>query len=121
MIDAAMSAECTTFYGAFFGEQTRYAVLDIDSRTSRYYNPESLAELLASLRAVGLSVNLYQSSASRGWHLYLPFDDCEQSSEVRQTLKRWLEALGYVITGGQLEVFPSFWPCASEGTAKSPS
>ena len=38
---------------------------------------------------------------------YLPFDDCEQSSEVRQTLKRWLEALGYEITGGQLEVFPS--------------
>ncbi len=107
MIDAAMSAECTTFYGAFFGEKTSYAVLDIDSRTSRYYNSESLAELLARLRAVGLSVNLYQSSASRGWHLYLPFDDLEQSSEVRQTLKRWLEALGYVITGGQLEVFPS--------------
>jgi len=107
MIDAAMSAECSTFYGAFFGEQTCYAVLDIDSRTSRYYNPESLAELLARLRAVGLSANLYQSSASRGWHLYLPFDDLEQSSELRQTLKRWLEALGYVITGGQLEVFPS--------------
>jgi len=107
MIDAAMSAKCSTFYGAFFGEQTRYAVLDIDSRTSQYYNPESLAELLARLRAVGLSANLYQSSASRGWHLYLPFDDLEQSSEVRQTLKRWLEALGYVITGGQLEIFPS--------------
>lgn len=107
MIDAAISAECSTFYGAFFGEKTSFAVLDIDSRTSQYYNRERLAELLARLQAVGLSVNLYQSSASRGWHLYLPFDDCEQSSEVRQTLKRWLEALGYLITGGQLEVFPS--------------
>ncbi|MBX9723626.1 MAG: hypothetical protein K2X81_19635 [Candidatus Obscuribacterales bacterium] len=107
MIDAAMSAECSTFYGAFFGEQTRYAVLDIDSRTSRYYNNESLAGLLAQLKAVGLIANIYQSSASRGWHLYLPFDDVEQSGEVRQTLKRWLEALGYVIIGGQLEVFPS--------------
>jgi len=107
MIDAAVSAECDTFYGAFFGEQTRYAVLDIDSETSRYYNRESLAELLARLQAVGLSVNLYHSSASLGWHLYLPFDRCEQSSEVRQTLKRWLEALGYLVIGGQLEVFPS--------------
>ena len=106
MIDAAISAECNTFYGAFFGERTRYAVLDIDSRTSRYYNQQSLAELIARLQAVGLSVNLYQSSASLGWHLYLPFDSCEQSSEVRQTLKRWLEALGYVVIGGQLEIFP---------------
>lgn len=107
MIDAAISADCDTFYGAFFGEKTSYAVFDIDSETSRYYNRESLAELLSRLNAVGLSVNLFRSSASLGWHLYLPFDGSEQSSEVRQTLKRWLEALGYVITGGQLEIFPS--------------
>lgn len=101
---AGKEADC---FGLRWGEQTRFAVLDIDSRTSQYYNGAKLAELLARLAEVGLKANIYQSSASQGWHLYLPFDQPEQSDEVERTLKRWLKAQGYQIINGQLEVFPS--------------
>ncbi|MBX9723289.1 MAG: hypothetical protein K2X81_17935 [Candidatus Obscuribacterales bacterium] len=106
MIDEAISGQCDTFYGAFWGDRTEFAVIDIDSKNSRYYNKEALGKILAELAAVGLSANLYQSSDSKGWHLYIPFEEKENSSEVEQTLKRWLKALGYVIVSGQLEVFP---------------
>ena len=101
---AGKEADC---FGLRWGEQTRFAVLDIDSRTSQYYNGAKLAELLARLAEVELKANIYQSSASQGWHLYLPFDQPEQSDEVERTLKRWLKAQGYQIINGQLEVFPS--------------
>jgi hypothetical protein len=104
---SAVAGKEADFFGLRWGEQTRFAVLDIDSRTSQYYNGAKLAELLARLAEVGLKANIYQSSASRGWHLYLPFDQPEQSDEVERTLKRWLKALGYQIINGQLEVFPS--------------
>ena len=104
---SAVAGKEPNFWGLRWGEQTRFAVLDIDSRTSQYYNGTKLAELLARLAEVGLKANIYQSSASRGWHLYLPFDQPEQSDEVERTLKRWLKAQGYQIMNGQLEVFPS--------------
>lgn len=106
LIDAAISCNTDHFVGAHWGQQTNFAVLDIDA-SSTYHNQESLAELLAAVESVALTANLYQSSNSGGWHLYLPFSDQENSSQVEHTLKRWLKHLGYEIVCGQLEVFPS--------------
>lgn len=106
MIDAAISAECDSFYGAFFGKQTRFAVLDLDEG-SKYHNAVELDKLESALESVGLAGKLYQSSSSGGWHLYISFSEPSQSEEVGETLKRWLRALGYEIRGGQLEIFPS--------------
>jgi|LakMenEpi03Aug12_release.lakeMendotaPanAssembly.Ray.scaffolds.fasta_scaffold25853_8 hypothetical protein len=94
------------FRGCHWDAKTRYAVLDLDE-TSKYYNKENLAELLTAVDQVGLKANVYQSSDSGGWHLYIPLADWEQSRDVEQTLKRWLKARGYELKGGQLEVFPS--------------
>lgn len=106
MVDAAISAECDTFYGAFFGKQTQYAVLDIDIK-SKYHTGAELEKIISALASVGLAANVYQSSNSGGWHLYLPFTEASQSDEVGHALKCWLKALGYEIKGGVLEVFPS--------------
>ena len=91
--------------GCHWGQQTRFAVLDIDVG-SQYHNAEKLAKLTNALAAVGLSTNLYQSSDSGGWHVYIPFAEWADS-ESRTDTKAWLKALGYEMKGGQLEVFPS--------------
>jgi hypothetical protein len=95
------------FRGCYWGQETQYAVLDVDAGTSQYYKQDELSELLDRLDSVGLRATVYQSSDSGGWHLYIPFDGTEESKEVGATLRRWLRALGYEIKGGQLEVFPA--------------
>ena len=94
------------FRGCHWADETRFAVLDIDA-CSQYHNQEKLAELSAAVENVGLKINLYQSSDSGGWHLYIPLAGWQKSPEVEHTFKRWLKALGYEIKSGQLEVFPS--------------
>ena len=107
LIDAAISAECDTFYGAFWGDETQFAVLDID-KDSKYHNAQELQRLRDNLAAVGLPGSVpFQSSHSTGWHLYVPFFDPVPSKEVEQALKAWLKSNGYDIRCGQLEVFPS--------------
>lgn len=107
LIDAAISAECDTFYGALWANETRFAVLDID-KNSKYHNAQELQRLSRNLAAIGLSSSvLFQSSNSSGWHLYLPFIDEAPSKEVEQALKAYLKSLRYDIRCGQLEVFPS--------------
>lgn len=94
------------FRGCYWSHKTRHAVLDIDI-DSRYRNADELQKLQAFLAAVGLYAITYQSSDSGGWHLYLPFEEWAESDEINQTLKIWLKTLGYEITSGQLEIFPS--------------
>jgi len=95
------------FYGCRWGEQTRFAVIDIDT-TSEYHCELGLARLRESLSEIGLDKQvLYRSSDSGGWHLYLFFDGWEQSGEVNRGLKEWLRAKSFVIKAGQLELFPS--------------
>ena len=107
LIDAAISCESEMLFGAFFGDETRHAVLDID-KNSQYHNAQELERLRSNLADIGLSGNmLFQSSDSGGWHLYLPFCDPVPSKELERSLKAWLKALGYSITSGQLEVFPT--------------
>jgi hypothetical protein len=94
------------FRGCAWAHKTRHAVLDIDAE-SKYHNAAELQKLQAQLSAVGLYAISYRSSESGGWHLYLPFDEWAESDEVKETLKTCLKSLGYEITSGQLEIFPS--------------
>lgn len=106
LIDAAISGESDTLYGAFFGAETSFAVFDIDNCSS-YHSPAALETLRENLAAIELSKTLlFQSSNSGGWHLYIPFENFENSKELERCLKAWLKHLGYDIRSGQLEVFP---------------
>ena len=56
---------------------------------------------------VGLTLSLYCSSLSGGWHGYIFFDDKVDSKEVQEGLRAWLTANKYIIKNGTLEIFPS--------------
>lgn len=94
------------FRGCYWAHKTKHAVLDIDAG-SQYRNSDELQKLQTRLAAVGLIAQPYQSSNSRGWHLYLFLDDWAECDEIQQHLKTWLKSLGYEISSGQLEIFPS--------------
>lgn len=94
------------YRGCYWSHRTRFAVLDVDQE-SKYHSRTELERLTANLADIGLTATLYQSSDSNGWHVYLFFDEWEDSEEVKQSLKRWLRALGYEIKSGVLEIFPS--------------
>ncbi len=103
----AVSLETDTIWGCRWGDQTRFAVLDIDE-TSQYHNELGLARLRHLLASVGLNFpQIYQSSDSEGWHLYLSFSAWVGSENLHKTLKQWLTAEGLEIKLGQLEIFPS--------------
>jgi len=103
----ASSLQDDTIWGCRWGEQTRFAVLDIDEE-SKYHNELGLARLRHLLASVGFDhPQNYQSSESGGWHLYLSFSDWVACETVQKALKQWLMAEGYEIKPGQLELFPS--------------
>ena len=96
-----------TTWGTRWGQQTRFSILDIDE-TSQHHNELGLARLRHLLASVGFdSLQLYQSSDSTGWHMYLSFSTWVNCEEVNKTLKQWLTAEGLKIKQGQLELFPS--------------
>ena len=95
------------FIGSRAGKTTRFAVLDIDTK-SRYHNRRALDSLIRALMGAGLNEPvLYRSSESEGWHLYLFFADKVPSLELHRTLSEFLRSSGYVIQKGTLEIFPN--------------
>lgn len=103
----AVSLQTETIWGCRWADQTRFAVLDIDE-TSQYHNELGLARLKHLLASVGLTFpQIYQSSDSEGWHLYLSFSSWVESANLYKALKQWLTAEGLEIKQGQLELFPS--------------
>ncbi len=103
---SAIAGTEKNLWGLRWGEQTKFAVLDID-KGSRYHQAAELQKLQEKLAAVGLQAKPYQSSDSGGWHLYIFLDDWTDSNDIRETLKKWLYGHGYEIRNGVLEVFPS--------------
>jgi len=97
---------CGLWRGCYWGEETKYAVLDIDAGSS-YHNAQELERLRKILAGMSLTGTAYRSSESGGWHLYLPFSDWVSSKEVEVTIKQFLKASGYELKGGTLEVFPT--------------
>jgi hypothetical protein len=106
-IVAATALQDDTIWGCRWGEQTRFAVLDVDE-TSQYHNELGLVRLRHSLATIGLNTpQIYQSSDSEGWHLYLSFASWVDCKTLHNALKQWLTAEGYQVKSGQLEIFPS--------------
>jgi hypothetical protein len=109
----------TYLYGVRFGAETRYALLDID-RDSAYHpnqDPLAIARLMAALESLGLvSYVACTSSYSGGLHLYLPFDQPQSSWKLAIALAALLEAAGFRLRPGQLEVFPNPKPYIVNGT-----
>lgn len=104
---SAINLQDETIWGCRWGEQTRFAVLDVDE-TSEYHNELGLARLRHVLSSVGLArVQLYQSSESGGWHIYLALTDWASAEVLHACLKDWLRKEGFQIRAGQLEIFPS--------------
>lgn len=103
----AVGLSSDTTWGSRWGQQTRFTVLDIDE-TSQHHNELGLARLKHLLASVGFDFpQLYQSSASTGWHLYLSFSTWVNCDELQKMLRQWLTAEGLKIKQGQLELFPS--------------
>ena len=94
------------YRGCYFGELTRFAVLDIDAG-SPYHSAQELKKLREILAGVSLTATLFRSSESGGWHLYLPLSAWVSSKEIERSLKQFLKLKGYELKGGTLEVFPS--------------
>ena len=103
---AAIDGKKSEIYGLKFGDETRFAVLDID-KNSQYRNALELGNLQAKLAAVGLIAKPYRSSESGGWHLYIFFEEWANRDQVQRCLSDWLRALSYEIRNGVLEVNPS--------------
>ena len=103
----AVSGTENRIWGCRWGEQTIFAVLDIDAK-SQYHNELGLARLIHVLESCGIQLgSLYQSSYSGGWHAYIFFSDWVKSEDLQDYLNQLLKAEGFEIKQGQLEIFPS--------------
>jgi hypothetical protein len=97
-------------YGVRFGPKTNYLLFDIDSN-SLYHprrDPFAIARLVAALEVLGLvSYIAVTSSYSGGLHLYFPFERAQKSYELAAAVQALLENAGFVVSPGQLELFPN--------------
>jgi hypothetical protein len=92
--------------GTRAGRASKFAVLDID-KNSCYHNLESLKKIQGLLAQAGIAeTNLYRSSESGGWHLYIFFDSPISSRDLRSQLYQLFQLHGYIIHPGTLEIFP---------------
>jgi hypothetical protein len=96
--------------GVRFDSDTRYGMLDID-RQSPYHpaqDPEGLATLRAALETIGIyRTVLITSSDSGGLHLYIPLPAAVPTFGLASALRQCVEAQGFTVAPGQLEIFPN--------------
>jgi hypothetical protein len=105
--------------GVRFDSQTCYAMIDLDRESlyHPYQNPGSLALIRAALETIGICRTvLIRSSWSEGLHLYIPLPYAVQTFGLAQAIKQCLEAQGFGIAPGQLEIFPNCKAYAIPGT-----
>ncbi len=105
--------------GVRFSSRTSYGVIDID-RESPYHpcqNPESLTLIRTALETIGICRTvLIRSSWSEGLHLYIPLPYQMPTFGLAQAIRKCLEAQGFSISPGQLEIFPNCKSYALPGT-----
>ncbi len=94
------------FLGCRAGKASKFAVIDID-KGSKYHNLAGIKKLCSVLEKAGiLETNLYQSSESGGWHLYIFFDAPVSSKDLRNQLFQLFKMHDFEIAKGTLEIFP---------------
>jgi len=100
-----------TIIGVGFGKETSYLVLDIDTGSLyHYYQDDEAINTIKHILWQELGLEecvMIQSSDSKGIHLYYPFPEPVKSYYLGKTVTEMLEAHGYQVKGGQLEVFPN--------------
>lgn len=97
-------------FGVRFGPETRYCVLDIDIGSAYHprQDPFALSKLLGSLEPLGLVTPVIcTSSDSGGLHVYFPFSKAQRSWKLASALATLIEAKGFKLKSGQLELFPN--------------
>lgn len=104
--------------GTRFGSETVHGLIDLD--TAGIYHPKQDAEALPMMRAaletIGITRTfLTQSSFSGGLHLWIPLSEQVSTFWFGTSIRQCLEAQGFVIKQGQLEIFPNQKAYAREG------
>ncbi len=93
--------------GVRFTHDTRYALLDLDAGGD-YCTAEGVAQIRAALETIGITRTLLiRSSWSGGLHLYIPFPELVNTFNLAVSLKECLQAQGFQLQAGQLEIFPN--------------
>jgi hypothetical protein len=105
--------------GVSFGNETRYAMLDID-RGSPYHpanDPYAYAKLLSALEKIGLvhPVSI-RSSHSGGIHIYYFFSRPLKTFRIAALIRVTLINAGFPIKNGHLEIFPNTKPYSPDKT-----
>ncbi|WP_242053598.1 hypothetical protein [Nostoc parmelioides] len=96
--------------GLRFAKETNYLVIDLDSKSQLHPSNSRIKyqELLASLEEIGLCRPIpIQSSDSGGLHIYYFLEEKQHSYTLACAMKQTLEAAGFKIKGGELEIFPN--------------
>lgn len=95
------------YLGTRAGKASKYAVLDIDAG-SRYHSKDGISKITALLEKAGISeYNLYRSSYSGGWHLYIFFDAPVSSRDLYKQFLQLFRLHDFEVAKGTLEIFPN--------------
>jgi len=95
------------YLGTRAGKASKYAVLDIDAG-SKYHNKEGYDKIVSLLEKAGIEEhNLYRSSHSGGWHIYIFFDAPVSSRDLYRQLQQLFTLHDFEVAKGQLEIFPN--------------
>jgi hypothetical protein len=105
--------------GVSFGNETRYAMLDIDRHSPHHpaNDPYAYAKLLSALEKIGLvhPVSL-RSSHSGGIHIYYFFSRPLKTFRIAALIRVTLINAGFPIKNGHLEIFPNTKPYSPDKT-----
>jgi hypothetical protein len=103
-------ADPDTLIGVRFGNQTEYALIDID-KNSPYHpqnNHEKFKNVIQALEDIGLVRPLIvQSSHSQGLHIYYPLWQAVPSFGIACAIKACLQKNNCEIAAGVIESFPN--------------
>ncbi|MEJ1932480.1 hypothetical protein WDZ92_19770 [Nostoc sp. NIES-2111] len=96
--------------GLRFDKETSYLLIDLDRKSKLHpaNNYLKYFELLGCLEEIGLCRPVpVQSSDSGGLHIYYFFEEKQPSFLLACAIKQTLEAAGFKIKAGELEIFPN--------------
>jgi len=106
-LKAAACVHPKYFIGARCGKVSKFVVLDIDAG-SKYHNEEGFSKIATLLEQAGIEgFNLYRSSHSGGWHIYIFFDAPVSTRDLYRQFHNLLTLNEFEVAKGTLEIFPN--------------